>query len=51
MKKGLLKGGIKMERMKVSRRQGRRGDKTSTLQPGVMISCHTLTSSSRFLLI
>lgn len=44
----LVEEGIKREWMKVGRRQERRGDKTSTLQPRVMISCQALTSSPRF---
>lgn len=47
-KGGLVEEGIKGERMKVGSRQGRKGDKTSTLQPRVMISCQVLSSSSHF---
>lgn len=44
----LVEGRIKREWMKVSRKQERRGDKTSTLQLHVVISCQVLTHSSRF---
>ena len=41
-------GDEKGKGMKVSRRQAKWGDKTSTLQPRVMISCQLLTSSYHF---
>ncbi len=44
---GRLVEGIKREKDE-STRQERRGDKTFTLQPRVMISCQVLTSPSRF---
>ena len=44
----LVEGRIKREWMKASRKQERRGDKTSTLQLHVVISCQVLTHSSRF---